>query len=76
MSMRSIPDMTNAAAMARRGRLAVLREARADLRHDLQRIASAIQRDGADDAALIAEARELLTHWEALAAAEAVEYGR
>ncbi len=74
--MRALPDMTNTAAMARRGRLGLLREARADLRHDMQRIASAIQRDGCDDAALIAEARELLEHWERLAAAEAQEYAR
>ena len=72
--MKPIPNLGDAAAMARLGRLSALRSARADALHGLRDCAQRLLSGQHDDGAQIADARALLDRLEEIAGLEATEY--
>jgi hypothetical protein len=69
MSLRPLPRLDDAAAMAKLGRLAAIRSARLDAMHDLRDCSTQLQRadiDAGDQALVIATARSCLDRIEEL----------
>ena len=74
--MKPLPDLDDAAAMAKLGRLSALRSYRADTLHALRDCAQRLLSGQHDDAGLIAEARDLLARLEEVAGLERTIYGK
>lgn len=74
--MRPLPDLANAAAMAKLGRLSALRSARADTLHALRDTTARLLSGQHDDAAEIVQARGLLDRLQAVIDLERSEYAK
>lgn len=74
--MKPLPNLDDSAAMVKLGRLSALRSYRADTLHALRDCSQRLLSGQHDDAAQIAEARDLLARLEEVAGLERMIYGK